>query len=68
MDPYILLLKEIGIDISSEIEPEPEHEVCEDFEEYVEEEYEHWDWGDHVLQNNEPGCERPFAIEYHDES
>ena len=27
-------------------------------------EYEYWDWGDHVLQNNEPGTLHPFAVEY----
>lgn len=24
----------------------------------------HEGWGDHVLTNNEPGCEHPFAVEY----
>ena len=68
MDPFRLLLEEAGI-FDHGIEPDeiivtppPSPKGFND------ELYQfHHGWGAHVLDNNEPGCMHPFALDYKDE-
>jgi len=74
MDPFRLLLEEAGI-FDHGIEPDeiivtppPSPKGMVFLDGFNEELYQFHDgWGAHVLDNNEPGCLHPFAIDYNDE-
>jgi len=69
MAEYLELLKSLGIEVEEKefmAEMAPEKFAPQLIDDATKE-YEYWDWDSNVMCVNEPGCERPFALDYSDE-